>query len=374
MELSPFFEILKSIEDPRQDYKIKHKLSDIITIVIFAKLANADSWEEIELFARCHENFLKEYIELPNGIPSHDTIQRVFSVIDPDVFQCLISEWNHLLSTGKPEKLKQIINIDGKTICGNGNKNQKALHVVSVWSKDGGVCLGQRAVADKENEIIAIPELLDKISIKKQIITIDAMGTQVKIAEKIISKKADYVLALKKNQANFHNDVMDYFDDDYKKKNRLDSKYYLRTAEKAHGKIEIREYYQTDDIDWFFDKKRWTGLKSIGMVEKTIKDGDKTSVESRYYISSLPLDIGLFSTAIREHWSIESMHWHLDVTFREDAGRTLDKTAALNLNIVHKLCLSALKLFKAEEKHSLKRKRYMVSLRVLEYMPKILGL
>ncbi len=231
--------------------------------------------------------------------------------------------------------------------------------------------MSERAVAAKENEIIAIPDLLDKINVKNQIITIDAMGTQVKIAEKIVSKKADYVLALK---ANFHNDVIDYFDGDYRKNNKTDSKCYLRTVKKAHGRIEIREYYQTDDIDWFFDKKRWIGLKSIGMVEKTVKDGDKVSVDSRYYISSLPVDIGLFSTSIRDHRSIERLHWHLDVTFREAHSRTLDKTAALNINIINKLCLSALKLFETEQKHSLKRKRYMVSLDALKYLPRILGL
>ncbi len=139
--MDSLFEILKAIEDPRQDYKIRHKLLDIIVIVIFAKLANADSWEDIALFAHHHEDFLREYIELPNGIPSPDTIQRVFSIINPDVFQYFISEWNRILETGEQEKLKKILNIDGKTICGNGNKNQKPLHVVSVWSKDRGICL-----------------------------------------------------------------------------------------------------------------------------------------------------------------------------------------------------------------------------------------
>lgn len=372
--LSALIEMFSEIEDPRQDYKVKHKLIDIIVIVIFGKLANADSWEDMASFAESHESFLRKYLELPNGIPSHDTLQRVFSLINPEVLQFFVTEWNNFLSTGEGEKLKKILNIDGKTIRGNGNKNQKALHVVSVWSKESGVCFGQRAVSDKENEITAIPDLLDRINIRNQIITIDAMGTQVKIADKIIKNKGDYVLALKRNQASFHNDVIDYFDEENQKRYKLSPSHYLKTSEKAHGKIEIREYYQTEDLNWFFDRERWSGLKSIGMVKKTVKDGDKTTVDYRYYISSLPLDIALFSKSIREHWSIESMHWHLDVTFKEDSSRTLDKTAALNLNIVNKLSLSILKELNLNKKHSLKRKRYIVSLNVPKYMAQILSL
>lgn len=247
---------LENIKDERQEWKIKHKIKDIVAIVLLAMLANANELGEIEDFAYANEEFLRKYLELENGIPSHDTIQRVMSIIAPKSMQQLVLEWNELMNTNEGEKLKKIINIDGKTIRGSASVKKKALHVVSAYSKKDGISFGQTVVEQKQNEIIvAIPDLLDEINVTDCIVTIDAMGTQTKIVEKIISKKADYVLALKGNQGNLHKDVVDYFDDlNFRETIKKDGGY-LKTVEKAHGQIEIREYYQTNDIDWIPDRK-----------------------------------------------------------------------------------------------------------------------
>ena len=246
---------------------------------------------------------------------------------------------------------------------------EKPSHIVSAWCKEDGFCLGQKVVEEKSNEITAIPDLLDKLQIKGQVITIDAMGTQTAIAEKIKSKRADYVLGLKGNQSTLHENVKEYFADSEFLKRIQEKGTYKKTSEKAHGQLEIREYYQTADIKWIEQKGVWKGLKSIIMEKKTLKKGERERVEYRYFISSLPEDIELTSRAIRGHWSIESMHWHLDVTFREDANATIDKNAAQNLNIIRKWCLSILKVTELyEKKLSMKKKRFAVRLRPIRFL------
>jgi predicted transposase YbfD/YdcC len=363
---------LENIPDQRQEWKVKHKLSDIVAIVLFATISNADAWEEIEAFAIANREFLMKYLVLENGIPSHDTIQRVMSTIDPSVLQNFQREWNETLNNAEGEKIKKILNIDGKTMRGSKNKNQRALHVVTAYCKEDGICFGQKAVNEKENEIIAIPDLLDEISVRGCVVTIDAMGTQAEIAEKIIKKKADYVLAVKGNQPNLHNDIKDYFNDSELKAAVKSGKGYKRTTEKARGQIEIREYFQTDEVSWIHNKTKWKNLNSIGIVEKTVLIGDVVKKETRYFISSLPVDIDLFSSSVRGHWAIESMHWHLDVTFKEDSNKTLDKTAALNMNIIRKISLSVLKILDLGKRKSLKLKRYMISVNSTNLLEKIL--
>ncbi len=237
-------------------------------------------------------------------------------MISPDILQQLYGKWQELLNREEGEALKKIICIDGKTMRSNKRGNTKPSYIVTAWSREDGFGLGQKTVDEKSNEITAIPELLENLQVKGQIITIDAMGTQTVIAEKIRGKKADYVLALKGNQGS-------------KKK----------TKEKAHGQIEIREYYQTEDVVWLERKKDWKGLKSIAMERK----------------------------------SIESMHWHLDVTFREDANATLDKMSAQNLNIIRKWSLSILKMMElTKTKLSMKKKRFVISLAPIKYLEEVL--
>ena len=361
---------LDMVTDNRQEKKVRHKMCDIIALVFFAMLANADEWIAIEIFGKEHEQFLRRYLELPNGIPSHDTIQRVFAMVSPEFLQGYQRRWNEMLNTDEGERLKKILAIDGKTQCGNGNKNQKANHIVSAVDENG-FCLGEKRVNEKSNEITAIPELLDDLNIRGNIITTDAMGTQTEIVKKIRTKRADYVLALKGNQARLYEDVKLYFAD----ADLLSNCAYTKTVEKARGGIEKREYWQTEDIAWLPQRKAWAGLKSIAMTRNTItKDGDETS-ETRYFISSLPLDVKEIGRAIRRHWMVESYHWHLDVTFREDDNHTIEKQAAFNLNILRKLALNILKIYETGKKSlRLKMKRFSIGTNPEKHLEGILNL
>jgi predicted transposase YbfD/YdcC len=362
-----YLEILENF-DTRQRGKVKHKLSEIIGIAFFATLGNADDCVDIQHFGEAHEEFLREYFDLLHGIPSHDTITRAFTMVSHEYLQWFRTQFNEMLNAGEGEKIRKIFGLDGKTQRGNGNGKQKANHIVSAVDENG-FCLGEKRVDDKSNEITAIPELLDSLNIKGHIITTDAMGTQKDIVKKIRSKKADYVLALKGNQGTLHDDVTLAFDDS----DFLSGCQYTYTLEKARSGIEKREYWQTDDINWLSQKKDWSGFKTISMTRNTITKNGKTTVETRYFISSLELDVKEVARAIRSHWMVESYHWHLDVTFREDDNHTLDKHIAYSLNIMRKLALNVLKLLDVGRKNvSMKKKRYMISCNPKKYLEKLL--
>lgn len=361
---------LEKVEDLRQKKKILHKMSDIIALVFFAMLANANEWPAIEIFGKEHESFLRRYLELPNGIPSHDTIERVFAMVSPEFLEKFQMLWNEMLNSGEGEKIKKILAIDGKTQCGNKGKDKKANHIVSAVDANG-ICIGQKRVDEKTNEIKAIPELLDNLNVKGHIITTDAMGTQTEIVKKIRKKHADYVLALKGNQGRLHEDVKLYFNDP----ELLAGCAYTNTVEKARSSIEKREYWQTEDIGWLVNKKEWAGLKSIAMTRNTIMKNGKVTIETRYFISSLSLDISEIARAIRGHWMVESFHWHLDVTFREDENRTLEKQAAFNLNIIRKLALNVLKIYEAGKTSlSLKMRRFAIGTNPERHLKNLLSL
>ena len=363
-----FIERLNIIErqtDSRQQWKVKHKLSDILFIVLVATIANADEWVEMEIFAERNERFFKQYIDLENGIPSHDTIRRVMALINPDLLQELVNEWHTLSSQNEKEIIQKLIHIDGKSVRGNNRRGEKSAHIVSAYCSDDGYTIGQTLTDQKSNEIKAIGELLKKINIKNQIVTIDAMGCQTDIAKAIKKEnRADYVLTVKENHKNLYEDIKEYFTLTETKEKLKASGCYVRTFEKAHGQLETREYYQSGDIKWLYGKDNWYGIKTIGMVETTIDKDDKKTVESRYFISSIATNAPLFAKAVRTHWSIESMHWILDVTFREDANTTIDKTAVMNQNIIRKWALAILKQADSifSKKYSLKGKRYAMSL------------
>ena len=367
---------MEYIEDIRQKKKVRHLLKDILVIVLFATLANADDWVEIALFAENYQDYLRKYIELKNGIPSHDTIRRVMGMISPDVLQQLYGKWQEMLDREEGELIKKIICIDGKTMRGNSRNKGKPSHIVSAWSKEDGFCLGQKAVEEKSNEITAIPELLEKLQIKGQIVTIDAMGTQKDIAEKIRYKRADYVLAVKGNQGTLYEELREYFGEEGMRRKIRESGGYKKTQEKAHGQTETREYYQTEDIKWLSQRKDWKGIKSIGMEKKSLEKAGEKQTELRYFISSLPEGIETMSRAVRGHWSIESMHWHLDVTFSEDANTTIDRTAAQNHNIMRKWCLSILKMAELStrmKRLSMRKKRFVISLRPIKFLEEVLN-
>lgn len=360
-----------TVMDIRQEKKVLHKMADIILLVFFATLANADDWVEIEMFGKEHEAFLRNYLELQNGIPSHDTLQRVFAMVPSEFLESFQQKWNEMLSSNEGEKVKRLLAIDGKTQRGNGNKNQRPNHIVSAVD-ERGFCLGQRRVEEKTNEIKAIPELLDHLNIKGTIITTDAMGTQTAIVKKIRQKRADYVLALKANQGSLLEDVREYFTD----KELREKCAYKKGIEKARGNLEKREYWQTEDISWLSQKKEWAGIKSIIMTRNTIAGSDgSTRVEERYFISSLPTNIEEAERAVRGHWMVESYHWHLDVTFREDGNHTLEKQASYNLNIIRKLALNMLKILEVGSRPlSMKKKRYVIGTNPEKHLEKIMSL
>lgn len=302
--MKTLLDYVSTVTDTRQEKKVLHKMMDIIMIVFFAMLANADDWVEMEVFGKEHEKFLRNYLELPNEIPSHDTIQRVFAMVSSEFLENFQKQWNEMLNSDEGSKIKRLLAIDGKTQKGNAGKNQKANHIVSVVDGEG-FCLGQKRVEEKTNEIRTIPELLDCLDIKGTIITTDAIGTQTAIVKKIRQKWADYVLALKANQGNLLEDVRLYFSEDAFLKKCA----YKKTIEKARGKTEKREYWQTEDISWLNQRKEWSGLKTIILTRNTVTgDGGEEYTEERYFISSLlsgiedvvragPLDGGELSLA-----------------------------------------------------------------------------
>ena len=326
------------IIDPRIDRSKRHNLIDIIVIAICAIICGADGWEGMETYGEAKYDWLKTIIELPNGIPGHDTFRRVFERINPEAFsRCFIGWVQAVFEASKGD----IIPIDGKTIRRSYDKSigKTAIHLVSAWSAENQLVLGQIKTNEKSNEITAIPQLIDIIELNGGIVTIDAMGCQKNIASKIVDKKADYVLALKGNHSALFEDVKPYFDE--VKPNSSDYDYH-KTIEKGHGRIETRKFWTTSNIDWLITHHpNWKNLKSIGVVEATRKIGSKKTTERRYYISSLVSNAKLFAKATRAHWKIEnSLHWVLDVTFREDQSRIRSKNSPENLAILRHVVIN----------------------------------
>ena len=360
---------ITQIEDKRQISKIKHKLNDIVVITLFAMLANIEYWEEIEEFGKMYFKALKRYLELPNGIPSHDTIQRVMATIEPEVTEVLLRKWMDLKISGEDKKIRKILNIDGKFLNGMKNKNNKPLDIVSAYSKEDGICYSQVAAEGKGNEIEAILRLLDKISVKECIVTIDAIGTQKEIIKKIRKKKGYFCLQVKGNQKALKEDIEDYFADKGFRKKLKGEGMYSRKTEKQRGRLETREYYYTEEIEWFIKRnKEWKEVKGIGASILTTEENGKKQEQKRYYITNITGGVEEFVRAVRGHWAIESYHWVLDVTFREDANKTLNKNAARNLNILRKLAISILEELPFRKKFSRRIKRYIISLDVRRYL------
>lgn len=358
---SCFIEYCENIIDFRQEGKIRHLLKDILFIAVAATIGNADGWVQVEAFAETHEEWLREYLELPNGIPSHDTYERVFDRIDPVQFAKAFTEWTDNIAdrSGQP-----IIAIDGKTVRGSFDKQNEtsAIHIVNAWISNNSLILGQLKTSCKSNEITAIPELLDMLLVKDCIITIDAMGCQKDIAKKIIEKKADYVLALKGNQPTLFDNVVRWFDDAESvnfKEFTVDNH---RTFDKGHGRVEKRTYYISEDIDWLYSKEAWKGLKSIGLAIRESTENGKKTIEKRYFICSINADAKLFAKAVRSHWGIESTHWLLDVVLKEDACRERKNNGPENKSLLNKVVLNKLKQHKDKKKISNPIKRYKASM------------
>lgn len=340
------------LPDPRKTNhsRIRHELLDIIIIAILAVICGADSWVEIAAFGRKKEKWLKRFLKLPNGIPSHDTFGRVFSLLDPTAFERCFSAW---VKTVRKKMKGEIVSLDGKSARRSHGKLEKPLHLVNAFAAESGMVLGQRKVDGKTNEITAIPELIDMLYLKGCIVTIDAMGTQGWIVEKIIEKKGDYVLAVKGNQERLMEDIIRSFETPA----ILHASDSCKTSKSAHGRDEIRECFVTEELGGIRDRDRWDGLRSIAKVTCTRTVDGRTSVESRYFISSLAPDAEELLKAVRSHWKVENtLHWSLDVAFREDESRVRIGHAGQNLALVRKLALNLLRNEKTA-KGGLKAKR-----------------
>lgn len=345
--------IIREIEDPRMERTRLHKLEDILVIAICGLLCGAESFEDMEIFGEAKEEWFGTFLELPNGIPSHDTFGRVFAAMDPEKFLEAFMRWTQSLR----EALSgEVVSIDGKALRRAIDKGQSPKVIVSAWAAGNGLVLGQRKVEDKSNEITAVPELLRSLELAGCIVTLDAMGCQKQIAREIIDADADYVLALKGNQGTAHEEIRSFLEDAIARKDP--SLAYWESVEKGHGRIETRRYWQSDRIAWFGDKAAWDSLRSVGVVEATRDIDGKISTERRYYLSSLTLAAQRFGHAIRSHWGVENqLHWVLDVVFNEDQSRARAKHAGENLATLRRWSLNLLKADKLLAKRSLKGRR-----------------
>jgi predicted transposase YbfD/YdcC len=355
-----FNEYFGQIDDPRQSHKIDHLLIEVLFMSILAIIAGADDFEDMARWAKEKDAWLKTFLELPGGTPSHDTFNRVLCIIDASQFQRSFIDWMEDVrnSIRKPDNI-EIINIDGKTVCGSGDKHKgkKAIHMVSALCGTYNLTLGQKKCYEKSNEITAIPALLAALLLEGTVITIDAMGCQKNIAKTIVKKKADYILALKENQPNLYKEVTDIFN---KVQMPEFAKYIHQThteVDKGHGRIESRTCTTITNLDWLFEILQWEGIRSIAKVVATVIKNGKETVEERYYISSLNGNAKFINIAIRKHWHIENkLHWILDVIFREDYCRVRTGNGAENLNTIRKVAMNAFNMDNTE-KCSLKGKR-----------------
>lgn len=332
-----------ALDDPRSPTQSRHNLIEMIIIAIAATLGGADGWVGVETFAKGKEAWLRTFLELPHGIPSHDCFGRVFGLIHPERFAACFRQWSASVAKLIPD---EIIAVDGKTLRRSHNRRQglAALHLVSAWAAANRVVLGQVATQAKSNEITAIPRLLEWLKLEGCIVTIDAMGCQTQIAEQIIEQGGDYVLALKGNQETLAAEVEEAFiDADAKDYVGIDSEY-LETVERGHGRLETRRYRTLGDLSGVPRCALWEAMNMIGLVESRREVADKVSVETRYYIGSIGTNAARFAHAVRGHWGIENgLHWNLDISFREDECRVRDPVARENLAVLRHIALSRLK-------------------------------
>jgi predicted transposase YbfD/YdcC len=339
-------EHFSKVNDPRRDRTKDHKLIDIIAIAICGVICGAEGWVDIENYGNSKMAWLKTFLELPNGIPSHDTFGRVFSLIDAQQFQRSFYEW--VLSVNEIIQ-GQVINIDGKCLRGSDDERlgKRAIYMVSAWATENELVLGQRKVDEKSNEITAIPELLKLLSLAGCIVTIDAIGTQTQIAQTIIEAQADYILSVKENQGHLYEDISVLFAVDQAQNFKYASFEYAKTTNKGHGRIDVRECWSTSNPEYLNlirDVQNWIGLKSIAMVVCTRIMGGKETRHVRFHISSLPSQADRILRAVRKHWAIENeLHWVLDVALNEDHSRVRKDQAPENFAVLRHIALNLLK-------------------------------
>ena len=331
---------------------ILHKLVDIVVIALCSTICGGEDFNDMETFGKERHDFLKKFLDLPNGIPDSDTFRRTFERLNPSELAKCLYEWLSEFRGARPT-----VAIDGKTIKGSASASQKARHVVSAFVAENHIVLGELATEEKSNEITAVPKLLDAIDVENAIVTADAMSCQRAITAKIAERKADFVLALKSNQPELHDAVDLFF-----KSPPVHVRHIEFGPEKDHGRIETRRYALVTDIAWL-DTRGWTNIKAIAKVEKKTICGNETRMETRYFITSLT-SLEEFARASRKHWAIENnLHWCLDVIFREDASRARKDNSPLDMNVLRKIALSCTRKSKAKHKRlSCRKMMFMAAL------------
>ena len=368
--------VKKEVDDPRQPWKTEYKIWDILVTSIIAILCNNDELIDMYDFIVSKKNFFKQFLKLTNGIASIWTYERVLSLIDPDILQDCFNYFYETVIFQYTSK-KDIISIDGKTDNGSSRNTLekiKPLNVLSAYSDNQSVCLYSMMIDDKTNEIPNIPQILDKLKLKDVVVTWDALNTHTNNIKTVIERGGDYVVPIKANQGNFYTDLQLYFKEDVLDEIRIGKpkSVYKKVIEKANSKVITYEYFQIEDVKWYFDINKWKKLNSFGLVQKTIDNGQEITVEKRYYISSLFNDIELFSRAIRTHWNVENkLHWHLDFTFKQDDNTTMNKRLLFNIQLIKKFCLALLEKVKQDYKISLRRIRHKLELSPETEVPKL---
>ena len=346
----------QDLPDPRVPRTRRHALHDILVITLCATICGADDWAAIARFGRAKRTWFRGFLALPHGIPSHDTFGRVFAALDPEAFKGAFLAWVQTLVDLCPG---DVIAIDGKTLRHTFDTaaDKAAIHMVSAWATAQGLCLGQVKTDAKSNEITAIPTLLEVLALRGRIVTIDAMGCQTAIARAIHAKGGDYVLSLKGNQTRLHDDIRLFFADAQAHAFRGIPHTTVETVDGDHGRIEVRRAWATDDLAWLADRARWPGLRSVLRVDAARTVGDRTSHETRFFLSSLPPDAAHLARVVRSHWAIENgLHWVLDVAMHQDQTRIRTGHAPENLAILHHIALNLLKQDRTE-KLGIKNKR-----------------
>lgn len=341
MKKLSLMEVLSGIEDTRRNRSVMYPLHEILIIMLLAVICGATSYAKVEMFGKSKQEWLKTFLKLENGIPDACTFRNVIKEIDTQKLHEVFCEWMKSVM----KEVYGVVAIDGKQARRTKDDKKKPLHVVSAFSAEYGLVIGQLACEEKSNEITAIPKLLKMLEIKGCIVTIDAMGTQTEIAKAVRAKEGDYILALKENQKTLYNDVKLYLDDVHHEKKLLESENYYKTIEKGHGRIETRECIISEEISWLHNKSAWKDLHGVGVIYCTIEKKGVISKQSHYFIYSC---IGLNAKQImkykRNHWTVENnLHWVLDMAFREDESRARKDNSAENFNVIRQIAFNILK-------------------------------